>query len=132
MTELRQVDFVTLKRDDNLDVVVAAAGAWNGGQLDFDQGDDGLRRDLQELLNTPLYERLYDPFWGHLFAFHAGAPNGGNILVELRAEWRRLMDRDKRVRGETARVLYDADADEYAFTVQSALTGEIVTVNAGI
>lgn len=128
MTELRQIDLVGLSRDDDLDLVVNAAGAADEGQLALAGGDDIVRRDLQELLTTPIYTRLYEPFWGHAFDLHANAPDGPNVPAELRREWRRLMERDARVKAETSRVVYHDDGDEYEFTVKSALTGELISV----
>lgn len=127
---LRQIDFVGLDRSDLMDLVVVAAGPENQGSLATAEGDDVIRRDLQELLLTPMYSRLYEPFWGHIFDLHAGVPGdgAGPALKELKREWRRLMERDRRVKAETARVTYDDVADEYCFNVESALTGELISV----
>lgn len=126
MTELRQVDVVSLARGMDLDLEIAPEGAPNEGSLAVEQGDYVLKRDLDELIHTPMFRRLYEPFWGHRFDINAQAPEGSNVLLELRYEWRRLMEREPRVRATSAGVRYDGT--EYVFSVESALTGELVSV----
>ena len=126
MTELRQIDLVSFARGTDLDLEIAPEGASNEGSLALERGDYVLQRDLDELIHTPMFRRLYEPFWGHRFDINARAPDGSNILLELRYEWRRLMEREPRVRSTSARVTYDGT--EYIFSVESALTGELVSV----
>jgi hypothetical protein len=126
MTEIRQIDLVSFARGTDLDLEIASEGASNGGSLALAQGDYVLKRDLDELIHTPMFRRLYEPFWGHRFDINAQAPDGSNVLLELRYEWRRLMEREPRVRATSARVRFDGT--EYIFSVESALTGELVSV----
>jgi hypothetical protein len=123
---VRKTDLVTLARDDELDLAIAPADVENGGSLDADEGDDALRRDLEELVFTPMYTRLYGPFWGHRFVMQVHAPEGLNVLKELRYEWRRLMEREGRVDANTAEVT--TGDNEYIFSVRSKLTGELISV----
>jgi hypothetical protein len=125
---VRQIDFVSLKRDENLDLVVAEefqpqAG---GASIACEGGDYALKRDLDELIHTPMFNRLYAPFYGHLFHRTVQAPDGGNVLLGLRREWRRLCKKDARVDDTTAKV--DYDGEYYIFSVESLLTGELISV----
>jgi hypothetical protein len=123
---MKQADVISLARGNDLDLVVAPDEVENGGSLDVDAGDWAIQRDLEELLFTPMYHRLYEPFWGHRFVTLVQAPAGPNVLLELRREWRRLMERDYRVVAETAHVA--AGEKEYIFSVRSRLTGELITI----
>jgi hypothetical protein len=120
----------SLDRDANLDLVVAPAAAEDGGSFAAADGDAALQQDLDELLHTPMYQRLYEPFWGHLFELLVQSPDGSNILVDLRREWRRLMERDARVKADTSAVDFADDA--YIFSVTSALTGDLLSVRLAV
>jgi hypothetical protein len=120
----------SLDRDANLDLVVALAAAEDGGSFAVADGDAALQQDLDELLHTPMYQRLYEPFWGHLFELNVQSPDGSNVLIDLRREWRRLMERDARVKADTAAVDYTDDA--YIFSVTSALTGDLLSVRLAV
>jgi hypothetical protein len=123
---MKQADIISLARNNDLDMVVADEATQDGGSLDVDTGDWAIQRDLEELLFTPMYCRLYEPFWGHRFVALVQAPAGPNVLLELRREWRRLMERDYRVVAETSNVV--AGENEYIFSVKSRLTGELITI----
>ena len=127
---MKQADLVTLARDDNMDIVVNPDGTHlKLLTVDMDDGDEALRRDLAELMRTPMYRRLYEPFWGQRFDIAAQAPDGANVLVTLQREWRRLMEGDERVKPESAKV--DFSDGYYIFSVESALTGELLSVKTG-
>jgi len=121
---VRQIDFVSLRRDTDLDLVVQSES--EGGAVDLHGGDYALQRDLDELIHTPMFTRLYAPFYGHLFHRVVQAPDGGNVLLSLRREWKRLTKKDARVDDTTAKVEYDGEY--YVFSVESLLTGELISV----
>jgi hypothetical protein len=128
---VKQVDVVTLARDEDLDLVIVAADRVGGGSLDVDEGDDAIQRDLDELINTPMFNRLWAPFYGHDFDRHAGTPgadvNPAAVINRMTLTWKRMVESDARVKPSTAKVKYDP-AGEIIFEVESALTGELVRV----
>lgn len=125
---MRQIDFVSLERDTTLDLVVQVEfqEEFGGASLAVEGGDYALQRDLDELIHTPMFNRLYAPFYGHLFERTIQAPDDGNVLLFLRGEWRRLCKRDNRIDDTTAKVEYDGEF--YIFSVESLLTGELISV----
>ena len=128
---MKQADLVSIGKDDNRDLNVYAAGGTfsRPGTVAVDQGDEALRRWLQELIFTPMYRWIYTPFFGQRFDMVAQAPDGINVLRDLRAEWRRLMDGDERVDADSANVTIGTDG-LYVFSVVSLLTGELITLTA--
>ena len=127
---MKQADLVTLAREDQKENLINQGGTqMKRLTVDMDDGDEALRRDLAELMRTPMYTRLYEPFWGQRFDIAAQAPDGANVLVTLQREWRRLMEGDERVKPESAKV--DFSDGYYIFSVESALTGELLSVKTG-
>jgi phage baseplate assembly protein W len=125
---VRQIDFVSIARDENLDIVLFAPTPGPGSAtteftIKTQEGDYALQKDLDELLNNPMFTRIYAPFYGHHLEELAQAPNGPNILRDLKKEWRRVLRHDDRVESPTV----DYDGTDYVFVVKSKLTGELIT-----
>lgn len=138
MSVTKQVDYVSLARGTDLDLVIAAEGDPGENSFTLDHGDDALKRALDELLNTPFGEWIWAPFYGHRLDELVQMPDGPGVLVELNAEWRRLMERFPRgrVRPESASVIPNVGINEdtrereigYIFSVKSAITGRLISV----
>lgn len=126
---MRQIDFVSIARDEDLDIIIAAPTPEAGAAVTDEftirtqEGDYALRRDLDETVNTPMYTRIYAPFRGHRFEELTQSPHGPNVLRGLRKEWRRLLRNNERVESPTV----DYDGTDYVFVVKSKLTGELIS-----
>jgi len=127
---MRQIDFVSIARDEDLDLVIAAPTPEPGAAVtqEFtvraDEGDYALKRDLDELIRTPMYTRIYAPFRGYRFEELTHSPQGPASMRDIQRKWRELVKGDSRVSKPTV----DYDGENYVFIVQSNLTGELVSV----
>lgn len=127
---MRQIDFVSIARDEDLDIVLAPPTPEPGAAIpdEFtiktEEGDYALRRDMDEIINTPMFTRLYAPFRGHRFEELTQSPPGPAVLRDLKREWQRLLKNDDRVEAPTV----DYDGTDYVFVVKSTLTGELITI----
>ena len=126
---MRQIDFVSIARDENLDIVLAPPTPETGAvTVEFtirsEEGDYALKRDLDEIIHTPMYTRIGAPFRGHRFEELTQAPHGANVIRDIQAKWRELVKGDARVGKPTV----DYDGSSYVFIVESKLTGELVSV----
>ena len=82
---MRQIDFVSIARDEDLDIVLAPPTPEVGAvTVEFtirsEEGDYALKRDLDELIHTPMYTRIGAPFRGHRFEELTQAPHGANVI----------------------------------------------------
>jgi len=126
---VRQIDFVSIARDENLDIVLAPPTPETGAvTVEFtirsEEGDYALKRDLDEIIHTPMYTRIGAPFRGHRFEELTQAPHGANVIRDIQAKWRELVKGDARVGKPTV----DYDGSSYVFIAESKLTGELVSV----
>lgn len=125
---VRQIDFVSIARDDDLDMVIAPPtlpGATVEFSIRSEEGDYALKRDLDELITTPMYTRIGAPFRGHRFAELAQAPHGANVIRDIKRKWRELVRNNPYVEKPTI----EYDGTNYVLIVQSKLTGELMSVN---
>jgi len=127
---MRQIDFVSIARDENLDMVIAPPTPDPGGAaveftIQSEEGDYALKRDLDELIHTPMYTRIGAPFRGHRFEALTQAPHGANVIRDIKRKWRELVKNIPYVEKPTV----DYDGSSYVFIVQSKLTGELISVN---
>jgi hypothetical protein len=127
---MRQIDFVSIARDEDLDIVLAPPTPEVGAlaaefTITTQEGDVALKRDLDELIHTPMYTRIYSPFRGHRFEELTQAPQGMNVIRDIKRKWRELVKNDPRVKNPTV----DYDGTHYIFIVTSKLTGELVSVS---
>ena len=126
----RQIDFVSIARDEDLDIVIAAptpeanAAVTSEFTIRSEEGDYALKRDLDELIHTPMYTRIGAPFRGHRFEELTQAPHGANVIRDIKAKWRELVKGDPRV----AKPTVEYDGSSYVFIVESKLTGELISV----
>lgn len=93
--------------------------------ITMQEGDIALKRDLDELIHTPMYTRINAPFRGHRFEELTQAPQGMNVIRDIKRKWRELVKHDPRIKNPTV----DYDGTHYLFIVTSKLTGELVSVN---
>ena len=127
---VRQIDFVSVARDEDLDIVIAPPTPEPGAvNVEFsirsEEGDYALKRDLDELIHTPMYTRIGAPFRGHRFEELAQAPHGANVIRDIKRKWRELVKNVHHVEKPTV----EYDGSDYVFIVQSKLTGELISVN---
>ena len=126
---VRQIDFVSIARDEHMDIVLAPPTPETGAvTVEFtiisEEGDYALKRVLDELIHTPMYTRIGAPFRGHRFEELTQAPQGANVIRDIKRKWRELVKHDTRIEQPTV----DYDGSSYVFIVKSKLTGELVSV----
>jgi len=116
---------VELGRDNNLDLYVNGTDVpyRKIGSLALQEGNDALRRDIEEKLVTPMFTRIGQPYFGHRFALFAGRPLTQTVLNEMIAEWKRVVGRDPRVVEGSATVTANEDGS-LNMMVTSAITSE--------
>jgi hypothetical protein len=119
---LNQVEF---GRDNNLDLYVNGTDVSYPkiGSLATQEGNDALRRDIEEKLSTPMYTRIGQPYFGHRFALFVGRPLTQAVLNEMITEWKRVVGKDKRIVEGSATVAVNEDGS-FNMMVTSAITSE--------
>jgi phage baseplate assembly protein W len=116
---------VELARNDSLDLYVngTSVSYRKIGSLATQEGNDALRRDIDELIATPMYTRIGQPYFGNRFALFVGRPLTQAVLNEMITEWKRVTSGDKRIVQGSATVAINEDGS-FNMMVTSAITSE--------